>query len=193
MENNTFFKWYMVSTISGKEEKVIESLRNVVSSEMLEDICQEIKMFVRPHLTLKELQKRALGQEFKVKKENLYKGYIFIKIHMTDKAWFLIRNTQYVTGLVGSSGKGAKPTPLSQKQIDKMFKKELEEWKKYDMGIIDSPFKPGSIVEIIEGPFKGEEGPIIEVDDKEQTALVSLEIFGKKTPTKVSHNILKLK
>ncbi|WP_033161084.1 transcription termination/antitermination protein NusG [[Mycoplasma] collis] len=193
MENNQIFKWYMISTISGKEEKVVESLKNVVKSEMLEDICEEIKMFVRPHLTLKELQKRSAGQEFKVKNENLYKGYIFIKINMTDKAWFLIRNTQYVTGLVGSSGKGAKPTPLSQRQIDKMFKKEAEEWEKYNNGIIDSPFKPGSIVEITEGAFKGEEGQIIEVNDKEQTALVSLEIFGKKTPTKVEHNILKLK
>ncbi|WAM10521.1 hypothetical protein ONA00_03995 [Mycoplasmopsis cynos] len=47
-------------------------------------------------------------------------------MHMSDKAWFLIRNTQYVTGLIGSSGKGAKPTPLSNLEIKKMFRQEQE-------------------------------------------------------------------
>ncbi|UWV94356.1 hypothetical protein NW062_02290 [Mycoplasmopsis cynos] len=46
------------------------------------------------------MPKKNEGLEYKVKYVNLYPGYIFAKMHMSDKAWFLIRNTQYVTGLI---------------------------------------------------------------------------------------------
>ncbi|WAM01684.1 hypothetical protein NWE60_02710 [Mycoplasmopsis felis] len=64
------------------------------------------KMFLSTSLTAKENEKRLNGLDYTTSYINLYPGYIFVKMHMSDPAWFLIRNTQYVTGLVGSSGKG---------------------------------------------------------------------------------------
>ncbi|MGZ9432010.1 transcription termination/antitermination protein NusG [Mycoplasma sp. CB776] len=186
------FKWYMISTISGKEEQVIESLNNRIKSEFLDSIFEEIKMFTVPHLTQKEIDKKIKGEPFVVKTENLYKGYIFAKMLMTDDAWFIVRNTQYVTGLVGSSGKGAKPTPVSNREIKKMFEAEKKGWEKYNAGIIDSPFKPNVVVRVIEGSFEGEEGTIIETDDRLGDSWVEIEVFGRKTPTKFSHKDLEV-
>ncbi|WGI36873.1 transcription termination/antitermination protein NusG [Mesomycoplasma lagogenitalium] len=186
------FKWYMVSTVSGKEDKVIESLNNVVKSELLDDLFEEIKIFEAPHLSQKEIEKKIKGEPFKVKKENLYKGYIFVKVLMADDVWFKIRNTQYVTGIIGSSGKGAKPTPVSERQIKKMFEAEKKVWEKFNLGIIDSPFKPNVMVKILEGSFAGEIGRVIETDDRLGESWVEIEAFGKKVPTSFSHSVLEL-
>ncbi|UWD34067.1 transcription termination/antitermination protein NusG [Mesomycoplasma molare] len=192
MDNKENFKWYMISTISGKEENVIESLNNRIKSDFLDHLFEEIKIFEAPHLTQKEIEKKIKGQSFVLKKENLYKGYIFAKMLMTDEAWFIVRNTQYVTGLVGSSGKGAKPTPVSTREIKKMFEAEKKAWAKYDAGIIDSPFTVGALVEVVDGKFSGTEGIVLENDDKKLEAWVEIEVFGRKTPTRFSYNELEV-
>jgi len=113
MNNKLKMEWYMVSTVSKKEKTVIETIKNKISSEGMQYFFEEFKIFEQPIITNAELLKKSKGKEYKVKMENIYKGYIFIKMVMTDEAWFSVRNTEYVTGLVGSSGKGTKPTPIS--------------------------------------------------------------------------------
>jgi len=76
----------MITTISGKEEKVIESLRNRVVSEDLEHIIEDFKIMQVPHLTPKEFEKRNDGEEYKVKQRNLFPGYIFLLMDMTNEA-----------------------------------------------------------------------------------------------------------
>ncbi|VEU75638.1 Transcription antitermination protein nusG [Mycoplasmopsis maculosa] len=122
---------------------------------------------------------------------NVYSGYIFIKMDMTDKAWFVIRNTQYVTGLIGSSGKGSKPTPVSESQIKKATAKEQEYFKDFEDGKTNDKFTIGEIVEIIDGPFKGTSGVVIEFSNSSEKAIVEIEYFGKKVPTDFSYSVLK--
>ncbi|PZV99810.1 transcription termination/antitermination protein NusG [Metamycoplasma auris] len=186
------FKWYMVSTVSGKEDNVIEALRNKISSQGMDDFFKDIRIFKMPHLSNKELEKKTKGEEFKVTYVNIYKGYIFINMIMTDESWYLVRNTQYVTGLIGSSGKGAKPTPISKRTFEKMIEKERFLIEKFESGDIETAFKEGTIVRIKNGIYKDEIGEIIKNNDREEKAFVNIEQFGRKVPTEFSYSDLEI-
>ncbi|MGY5139131.1 transcription termination/antitermination protein NusG [Mycoplasmopsis gallinarum] len=194
------FLWYMVSTVTGKEEQVVESLKNRIISEAVEECFNSeatengaFKIFTRPTISAREQEKKKKGEPYKIKNINIYSGYIFINMDMTDKAWFVVRNTRYVTGLIGSSGKGAKPTPVSAIEIKKMFQKEQKFREEFEDGKIHDTFLKGEIVEIISGPFKGEVGQIIDFNDTKQRAVVELEHFGRKTPTDFDYDVIKSK
>ncbi|WP_427867360.1 transcription termination/antitermination protein NusG [Mycoplasmopsis arginini] len=186
------YKWYMISTVSGKEDNVIEALKNKISSKKMEDFFKDIRIFKMPHLSNKELQKKSRGEEYIVKYVNIYKGYIFLNMIMSDESWYLVRNTQYVTGLIGSSGKGAKPTPISESTFEKMIEKERILTEKFAAGDIETAFKEGIMVKIKSGIYKDEVGEIIRNDDIEQKAFVNIEQFGRKVPTEFSHQDLEI-
>ena len=186
-------KWYMITTISGREEKVIESLKNRVVSEGLTDVFEDFKVMLVPHLTPKEKEKYNAGEDFKIKMKSLFPGYIFVKMEMTNEAWFMVRNTQYVTGLVGSSGQRAKPTPVSNLEMRKMDEQVIKITEDFHSGKITSPFQIGALVEIIDGPTKGQVGPILEVNSERAGAVIELIMFERKTPTEIEFNSLKLK
>lgn len=190
MNKKLKMEWYMVSTVSKKEENVIENLKNKISAEGMGHLFEDFKIFQQPVITNAELLKKSKGKEYKIKMENIYKGYIFIKVVMTDEAWFLIRNTENVTGLVGSSGKGTKPTPISERQIQKS--RDMEKFKNQEFQDLEykNPFEVGVIVEVVQGSFTGEKGKIIETDMENQLAIVEIESFGRKVPTEFSYKSL---
>ncbi|MBT1408032.1 transcription termination/antitermination protein NusG [Mycoplasma bovis] len=194
------FMWYMISTVSGKEDKVVESLKNRIVSEQVEDCFNQnateegaFKIFKKPVLTAKEAEKKALGEPYKVKMSNMYGGYIFINMDMTDKAWFVVRNTQYVTGLIDSAGKGTKPTPVTKKEIDLAFEKEKQLIEDFNSGKNIDKFTVGEIVEIIEGPFKGTIGKVLEANESIHKVTVEVEHFGKKVPTDFDYSVVESK
>ena len=133
-------EWYMISIITGKEKKIIESLKNKIETANMQDLFEEIKVFWIPTISSKETIKKAQGKDYKIKEENLYKGYIFIKMEMTDEAWFLVRNTEYITGLIGSSGGGSKPTPISNKEFEKMVKRQQEKINEFNSIEYKNPY-----------------------------------------------------
>ena len=190
MNNKLKMEWYMISTVSKKEEHVIENLKNKISAEGMDIFFEEFKIFQQPVITNVELLKKSKGKDYKVKMENIYKGYIFIKTVMTDEAWFLVRNTENVTGLVGSSGKGTKPTPISERQIQKSRDMEALKNKEFQDLKYQNPFEIGSIVEVVNGSFTGEKGKVIETDVENQLAMVEIESFGRKVPTEFGYKAL---
>ena len=107
-------KWYVVNTYSGHEKKVQEKLLMRASSMNMEDYIFRV---IVPEQTEVEV-KDGVTKE-KVKK--LFPGYVLVEMIMTDEAWFVVRNTPGVTGFIGSSGKGAKPTPLQPYEVDKIL------------------------------------------------------------------------
>ncbi|MGL5617553.1 MAG: transcription termination/antitermination protein NusG [Metamycoplasmataceae bacterium] len=190
MSDKLKMEWYMVSTVSKKEENVIENLKNKISAEGMNHLFEDFKIFKQPIITSAELLKKSKGKEYKIKMENMYKGYIFVKVVMTDEAWFLIRNTENVTGLVGSSGKGTKPTPISERQIRKSIEMEKLKNKEFKDLEYKNPFEIGVMVQIVQGSFTGEKGRIIETDIENQLAIVEIESFGRKVPTEFSYKAL---
>ena len=104
---------------------------------------------------------------------------------MTNEAWFIVRNTLYVTGLVGSSGQRTKPTPISiieMKKMDDNIKRIKEDFEKLKDAL---PFKIGDQVKIINGVLKDEIGPITKVFAEREAVTVELIQFGRKVPTEI--------
>ena len=138
-------EWYVVNTYSGHENKVKEKLEMRASTMGMEDYIFRV---IVPSQTEKVVKN---GQEKEVEKK-MFPGYILVEMIMTDEAWFVVRNTPGVTGFIGSSGKGAKPTPLQPYEVDKILN---------SMGMsrleISTDLKGGEIVKITGGPFSGME------------------------------------
>ncbi len=166
-------KWYVVNTYSGHESKVKEKLEMRAESMGMKDYIYRI---IVPEQTVVENKD---GKEVsKVKK--LFPGYILVEMVMSDEAWFIVRNTPGVTGFIGSSGKGAKPTPLQPYEVDNILN---------SMGIsrVDSQneLQPGDAVKIIDGPFVGMSGKIESVDLENKVVNAIIDLFGQETSVEV--------
>ena len=110
----------------------------------------------------------------------MFPGYILGEMVMSGEAWYVVRNTPGVTGFIGSSGKGAKPTPLLPQEIDRILA---------NMGMsrinIESEMNVGDIVNIVDGPFKGMSGKVDSVDLENNRLNVLIDLFGQETPVEV--------
>ena len=170
MENK---EWYVVNTYSGHEQKVKEKLEAKIDSMGLQD---HIYRIIIPETTEVEI-KDGVKKE---KTKKMFPGYILVEMVMSDEAWYIVRNTPGVTGFIGSSGKGAKPTPLLPQEIDKVLS---------NMGMsrldIDSDMKVGDKVDIVDGPFKGMTGNIDTIDKENNRLNVLIDLFGQETPVEV--------
>jgi transcriptional antiterminator NusG len=166
-------KWYVVNTYSGHENKVKEKLEMRTESMGLQDYIFRV---IVPEQTVVE-EKDGVSKE-KVKK--MFPGYILVEMIMTDEAWFIVRNTPGVTGFIGSSGKGAKPTPLQPYEVETILN---------NMGIsrIDAPneLKEGDKIKIIDGPFVGMTGTIESIDLENKIVNALVDLFGQETSIEV--------
>ena len=113
----------------------------------------------------------------------MFPGYILVEMIMTDEAWYIVRNTPGVTGFIGSSGKGAKPTPLQPYEVDKILS---------NMGIsrmdVDKDLAVGTKVSIVDGPFKGMFGKVDELDLTNNKIVLLVDLFGQETSVEVELN-----
>lgn len=166
-------EWYVVNTYSGHESKVKEKLEAKVESMGLQDYIYRI---IIPETTEVEV-KEGVKKE---KKKKMFPGYVIVEMVMSDEAWYIVRNTPGVTGFIGSSGKGAKPTPLLPQEIDKILA---------NMGMsrvnIESELAIGDKVSIVDGPFKGMIGKVDNIDLENNRLNVLIDLFGQETPVEV--------
>ena len=166
-------KWYVVNTYSGHESKVKENLEMRTESMNMEN---NIFRVIVPET--KEVEIKDGVKKEKVKK--MFPGYVLVEMIMSDEAWYVVRNTPGVTGFIGSSGKGAKPTPLLPQEIDKILA---------NMGMsrvdIESEIEIEDSVTIIDGPFKGMSGKVENIDLENQKLNILIDLFGQETPVEV--------
>ena len=119
------------------------------------------------------------------KVRNLFPGYLFVEMIMTDDAWYVVRNTPGVTGFIGSSGGGAKPFPVAADEIESILQRMGMSERKLIVN-----FQVGDRVKILRGPFKDIEGTIDEMNDDAQSATVLTILFGRETPTEIGYGDL---
>ena len=166
-------KWYVVNTYSGHEKKVKSKLEMRTESMGMEECIFRVIVPEQIEVEIKD----GVTKE-KVKK--LFPGYILVEMIMTDEAWFIVRNTPGVTGFIGSSGKGAKPTPLQPYEVDKILA---------NMGMsrleISTDLQSGEYVKVTAGPFSGMGGKIESLDLANQKLTVTLDLFGQETSVEV--------
>jgi len=178
-------QWYIATTYSSHEEKVADNIKRRVESMNLGDKVFRIIVALETIPVLNKDGTPAMVEKDgvmtpKIKTKNLYPGYIFVEMIMTDDSWFMVRNTQGVTGIAGSSGGGQKPTPVSAREMETVLKR---------MGVVDKSmyeqYHIGDLVKIIHGTFANVEGKIVSIDKDSGNVRVDTIFFGRHTPVDV--------
>ena len=166
-------KWYVVNTYSGHESKVKEKLEMRIQSMDMQDYIFRVVVPETTEVVIKDGKQKEMTKK-------MFPGYVLVEVIMTDEAWYVVRNTPGVTGFLGSSGKGAKPFPLFDHEIDKILQSMGMSRKEISVDL-----KVDDRVKITDGPFKLMAGKITEIDLETGKAKVSIDLFGQETIVEV--------
>ena len=158
-------RWYVVHTYSGYENKVKEDLEKTIENRGLQDLILEVKYPTEQVTELKEGSKKP-----KTVLRKVYPGYVMVKMIMTDKTWYVVRNTSGVTGFVGP---GSKPISLTDEEVTAMGVERMQ---------LTLDIEPGESVRVISGPFNNFIGTVQNVDVEKQRVKLLISLFGKDTP-----------
>jgi transcription termination/antitermination protein NusG len=167
---DTSKQWYAIHTYSGYEEKVAESIRQRAASL---DMADKIFQVLVPKEKMIEIK----NGKRKVVEKRIFQGYVLVQMKMSEDAWYIVRNTPNVTGFVGT---GTEPTPVSSDEMDKIMKRMGKEEPKHKID-----FNIGDVVNITDGPFKGFDGSISEIDQQKGKLKVLVNMFGRETPVEL--------
>lgn len=167
---DTSKQWYAIHTYSGYEEKVAESIRQRADSLDMKDKIFQV-------LVPKEKMIEVKNGKRKVVEKRIFQGYVMVQMKMSEDAWYIVRNTPSVTGFVGS---GSEPTPISTDEMEKIMKRMGREEPKHKID-----FNIGEVVNITDGPFKGFDGTINEIDPQKGKLKVLVNMFGRETPVEL--------
>lgn len=167
---DTSKQWYAIHTYSGYEEKVAESIRQRAESLDMKDKIFQV-------LVPKEKMIEIKNGKRKVVEKRIFQGYVLVQMKLSEDAWYIVRNTPSVTGFVGT---GIEPTPVENDEIEKIMKRMGRADPKHKMD-----YKVGDVVNIIDGPFKGFDGAINEIDPAKGKLKVLVNMFGRETPVEL--------
>lgn len=166
MEKN----WYVVHTYSGYENRVKANLEKRVETMAMQDYIFRVIVPEHDEVDLKDGKK-------KVVKRKIFPGYVLVEMVLTDESWYVVRNTPGVTGFIGSSGGGAKPTPLLPEEADRLLRQMG--FEKQAIGELD--LVVGDVIEVLDGPFEHFQGKVEEIDADKGKVKVIIDMFGRET------------
>jgi transcriptional antiterminator NusG len=164
--------WYIINVHVGHEEKVAEALKQRALSLDLAD-----KIFET--LVPKEKQVEVKNGKKRIVNKRIFPGYVFIQMVMLEETWFAVRNTPGVTGFA-SAVSGQDPQPVSEEEVNKILKRMNAEVSEHKV-----EFKVGDVIKINDGPFKGFDGAISEIDSQKGKLKVMVNMFGRETPVEI--------
>ena len=167
--------WYIVQTFSGFEQKVAESLKDIIKKKSLDEKIEEVLV---PMHEVTQVKKGKRVQ----RKKKYFPSYVLVKMEMNKELYHMIKNIQKVTGFLGTSGS---PARVSDNEIEKILGNIKEG------SLVPEPsvsFDVGEQVKVCEGPFASFTGLVEEVDEEKLRLKVSVSIFGRPTPIDLEYN-----
>ena len=167
-------KWYVVHTQSGYEKKVELNLKNRIESMDMADSIYEIVIPMEDVVEFKQGRKQTVQKK-------VFPGYLLVRCEMDDDTWFCIRNTPGVTGFVGQSHKGQKPTPLSRREVDTFLTAKGDGQDAPKRKAPKMEYEEGESVRVKEGPFADFNGTVAEINTDHMKLKVLVNIFGRET------------
>jgi transcription termination/antitermination protein NusG len=171
------FRWYVINTYSGHENKVKQNLEHRVVSLNQK---RAVRQVVVPTETVQEMNKD--NQKVAVEKRTM-PGYVLVNMDLNEDSWGLVKGTPGVTGFVGASNE---PIPLTQMEVDRLLKREVA---------VRAPtraqFSIGEQVKVISGPLSDFSGEISEINEDASKLKVLVSIFGRETPVEVGYDQVK--
>ena len=161
-------KWYVVHTYSGHENKVKVNIEKLVESRGMQDLILDVVVPTEDRVEIKNGQR-------KIKTKKMFPGYVLVKMIVTNESWYLVRNTQGVTGFVGH---GSDPVPLTLEEVRRMGIEKID---------IDLDIHIGDTIKVINGPFENFMGSVLEVNPEKQTLRAKVSMFGRDTPVELDY------
>jgi transcriptional antiterminator NusG len=163
--------WFVVHTYAGYENKVKTNLESRISSMNVEEKIFEVVIPMEDVMEIKSGKKQVVQRK-------VFPGYLLVRMDLDDDSWYVVRNTPGVTGFVGS---GARPIPLSEKEVDRILQRK-------PVGERPKPKLEWSVndpVRVTTGPFANFQGLISEIDSDRSKLKVLVNIFGRETPVEL--------
>ena len=167
--------WYIVQTFSGFEQKIAETLKDMIQKKKLDDKIGEVLVPIH-EVTVVKKGKRVQ------KKKKYFPSYVLVKMEMNKELHHMIKNIQKVTGFLGTT---ETPVPVSDNEIDKILGNIKEGSLSPEPSL---SFEVGEQVKVCEGPFASFSGLVEEVDEDKLKLKVSVSIFGRPTPIELEYN-----
>lgn len=165
-------QWYAIHTYSGYEEKVADSIRQRINAVDMADKIFDVMVPKKKQIQIKNGKRKVI--EAKI----FQFRYALVEMKLTDETWYIVRNTPGVTGFVGAD---TTPTPaMSESEISKIKKRMGVEDPKHHID-----YSEGEVVSITDGPFKGFDGAISEIDTQKGKIKVMVSMFGRDTPVEL--------
>ena len=159
-------KWYVVHTYSGHENKVKVNIEKLVESRGMQNLVLDVIVPTEERVEIRNVQR-------KLKTKKMFPGYVLVKMIVTNESWYLVRNTQGVTGFVGH---GSDPVPLTLEEVRRMGIEKV---------YIDLDINVGDTIKVINGPFENFMGTVEEVNPEKQTLRAKVSMFGRDTPVEL--------
>lgn len=165
-ENELIPKWYVVHTYSGYENKVKTDLEKTIKNRELEDYFFDIIVPMEEQIEIKEGKR-------KTNLRKVFPSYVLVKMIVTEKTWYIVRNTRGVTGFVGS---GTDPIPLTEEEIRKMG---------FEVKEVNVDYSVNDSVKILDGALRDFVGTVTEINKEKHKVKVLVSMFGRKTPVEL--------
>lgn len=162
-------KWYVIHTYSGYENKVAKSIETVVENQSLQDLIEEVRVPTETVVEVKDNKQREVERK-------IFPGYVLVKMILSDDSWYVIRNIRGVTGFVGS---GAKPVPLSEKEVAALGVEIVH---------VEVNYEVGDSVKVIAGPLEGFVGVVDAIDTENNSVTITVSMFGRDNQVELELN-----
>ena len=159
----------MAHTYSGYENKVKADIENTIVNRNLQDQILEV------YVPMQEVEREGKDKK-KLVQQKMFPAYVLIKMFMNDDTWYVVRNTRGVTGFVGP---GSKPVPLTDEEVASMGLMS---------SVAEAPFSIGDSVIVTSGVWEDTVGIVRQIDLKNKTVTINIDMFGRETPTELSFN-----
>ena len=170
---DTEARWYVAHTYSGYKNKVKADIENTIVNRNLQDQILEV------YVPMQEVEREGKDSK-KLVQQKMFPAYVLIKMFMNDDTWYVVRNTRGVTGFVGP---GSKPVPLTDEEVASMGLMS---------SVAEAPFSIGDSVIVTSGIWEDTVGIVRQIDLKNKTVTINIDMFGRETPTELSFNDVKV-
>jgi transcriptional antiterminator NusG len=170
------FRWYVVNTYSGHENKVKHNLEHRAVSLGQQ---RAVRQIVVPTESVSEMKE---NQKITIERRTM-PGYVLVNMDLNEESWSLVKDTPGVTGFVGAN---SEPVPLTQSEVDRLLHQETAERPRSR-----AQFSIGESIKVVSGPLSDFSGEISEVNEDGQKLKVLVSIFGRETPVEVGFDQVK--
>ena len=167
-------EWFVVHTQSGYEKKVTANLHARIQSMNMEDKIFEVVIPMEDVVEFKSGRKQTVQRK-------VFPGYLLVRCRMDDESWYCIRNTPGVTGFVGQSRQGQKPTPLTRREVVTFLSVKGDGSEQAPRAKPRLEYEVGESVRVKEGPFADFSGEVAEINADHMKLKVLVNIFGRET------------